>query len=201
MFLAVLYILLHRYTYQNTLNIVLKKIINLEQNFSDFVKNIHEDTKNTISNQLLEILSSSKNSSSLRIVFTYSNLTENALTVVDSIPEFDLNFEVNLSSNVLNLEFNTNLFEISTAKSLLSHYFFILKQISESKKYKLLDFEMVTPEESKLLEKFSQKGITFNNDAFLAMFDTKNQQTKIYILDNNLMQVPIGNIRGSIYIW
>ncbi len=201
-FLSAIYILLYKYTYQDTLNIILKKHINLDESFSDFVKAIHKDTKNTIANRISENVTLNEDGSPLNILFTYQNLSEDTLTVDNSSLEFDLSFEVISSSNVLNLKFNVNLFKSQAVKSLLSHYFFILKQIIKSSDLKLSDFEMLTPEESRLLKKFNnKKGISFDNDVSLVMFNSDDMELQAHILDDNLKPVPIGNIRKCLYFW
>lgn len=200
-FLACLYVLLYKYTYQNNLKINLKKSIDLDKHFSDFVKSVHETTQNTISNQLHEFLTFDRDSFSLSVLFTYKSLSDNALTALESASEFDLNFEVLPSSEVLNLEFNTNLFKPDFAKSLLSHYFFVLKQILKDENCKLSNIQMMTSEEHRLLEKFNKKGISLNDDAFLSLLANDNQSPCVYILDDNLKHVPIGNIRFNIYFW
>lgn len=90
----------------------------------------------------------------------------------------DLNFKVNSSITKLTLEFNENLFKESTAKSILSHYLFILKQALKNKDLAIKEFEIITPEENKLLEKF----------------ETENK----FILDKNMKRIPIGT-SGLIY--
>lgn len=200
-FLSAIYILLYKYAYQGTLNIILKRDINLDESFSDFVKGIHKDTKNTIANRISENVTLDKEGSPINILFTYQNLAEDTLAAYNSSLEFDLSFEVVSSSNILNLKFNENLFKLQTAKSLLSHYFFLLKQIIKSQGLKLSDFEMLTPEETRLLKKFNnKKGINLDNDVSLVMFDTDNSDFEVNILDDNLKPVPIGNIRKCLHL-
>ena len=201
-FLSAIYILLYKYSYQDTLNIILKKHINLDGSFSDFVKNIHKDTKNIVANRILENVTLSEKASPIKASFTYQNISEGILTMDNSSSEFDLSFEIISSSNVFNLKFNINLFKPKVAKSLISHYFFLLKQIVKSQDSKLSEFEMLTPEENRLLKKFNSKKTTnFDNDASLTMFDTNNKDFQVHILDDNLRPVPIGNIRKYLYLW
>lgn len=155
---------------------------------------MHQDLKNGIENGIYpyEILEKklglSENYSLFNIMFEFEK-DENCFKS-DEIKIFakekkqesssDLNFKVNSSITKLTLEFNKNLFKESTAKAILSHYFFILKQALKNKDLVVSNFEIVTPEENKLLEKF----------------ETQNNFT--YILDKNMKRVPIGT-SGRIY--
>lgn len=195
MFLAGLYILLYRYTYQNSINIILKKDINPNENFFDFVKSLCESATSSISNQLFERLTLDNNASSFSVLFSYTTLQENSLVTMNDTKESDLHFEVATTLNTLSLEFNENLLSLPTAKSLLSHYLFILKQIPKALNYKISNFEMITPEESRLLDKFNHRSTLINNDTLFSLFDTSVEKPRVYILDENMKYVPIGNFR------
>lgn len=194
-FLSCLYILLYNYTSQNVIDIALKKQINLEQSFSTLVKKVHESTPNTISNELSGNLSLAENSTPIDVMFTYRTISGNLLGSSFNNSKFDLHFEITLGLNSLLLEFNSDIFSKNTAKSLLAHYLFILKQIPQNLDCKLSDFEMVTPEEHKLLEKFDN---TYSMDKFnvdLSLFNTEISENKIYILDKNFKTIPINTFR------
>ena len=193
-FLAGLYIVLYRYTYQNSINIILKKDINPNEKFSNFLISVHESATNTISNKLSENLNLDGNGASFDVMFSYTTLQENSLTSIDNTQKFDLRFDVSTALNTLSLEFNENLLKLSTAKSLLSHYLFILKQISKNLNCRVSDFEMITPEENQLLKKFNNS-ISINNNALFSTFDTSVEKPKVYVLDENMKRVPIGNFR------
>ncbi|MCI8621242.1 MAG: hypothetical protein HFJ50_05880 [Clostridia bacterium] len=97
------------------------------------------------------------------------------------LPSSELCFSASSSLHTLRLEFNGNSLSIASANSLLTHYLFILRQCFQNENFKISDFEIITPEEAKLLEKF-------NN----------GKDVKTRILDKNLNPVPIGCI-GDVY--
>ena len=157
-------------------NLVLNKNIEPNLKFIDFVKSVDEDITSGFSNQPypFEILQKNLNLSSvnplLDIMFTYQDTQNNDFTnntiakILNKNGEnskFNLYFKISPTQNRLILEFNLNLFRLSTAKSLLSHYLFILKQVMLNFETKLCDFEMVTPEETRLLEKFNNTPCSF----------------------------------------
>lgn len=180
----------------NAVNAILKTNINQNQTFFDFVQNIHESTSNTIANEIYDTLTLENNGSSLFISLTYSKLKEELYSVSNS-HKSDLHFEVVSSLCKFNLEFNVNLLSSSFAKSILSHYLFLLKQVIKNPNIKISDFEMVMPEEHKLLEKFN-KSVNFDAKYFSG-FDIKDEKPCFYIFDDNMKQVPIFSTRRYFY--
>lgn len=174
--------------------LALNEHIDEKSSFKDFVTLAHKDLKNGMENGIYpyEILEKklglSEKDSLFDIMFEFEK-EENSFES-DAVKIFvkektqenssDLNFKVNSSITKLTLEFNKTLFKESTAKSILAHYLFILKQALKNKDLSVSNFEIITPEENKLLEKF----------------EAENKFT--YILDKNMKRVPIGT-SGRIY--
>ncbi len=186
--------------------------------FANFAKEIHQSLKDSISHgvypyEVLEKkLGLDKSASLTHIMFEFEKAEANIFDIDDNkIKIFtkmadraynsNLCFKTNSSLSELCLEFNTNLFKISTAKSILSHYLFILKQAIQNPKLKISDFEMMTPEEIRLIEKFENSDVSLNDEKILDIFDTKSQNIKIHILDQNMKPIPIGTARKSLYFW
>lgn len=191
-FLACLYILLYRYLYSSKIkiksffskesssfdDITLTENIDCNMSFNDFLILIDKEAKTSSSVSNLE--------ESLDAYFSYQTQNEieldNAKLWFKVLPEF----------NTLNLKF-TSSFETNFAKSLLAHYLFILKQVYNGQNPKISDISMITPEETHLLEKFNGQNTNFDDKTALFVFDPKT--IKVHILDENMLQVPIGNTR------
>lgn len=209
-FLSALYVLLYKYTLQDHIivgspfagrsfpdvqnlvgmfvnNIVLGKSIDDNLTFEEFLKTVHADVLEAISNQpypyevLQKNLNLGSNNSLLDVMFTYQNIETKlpeinnskakVLTAETQTSKFNLWFEILPDSKIFNLEFNTDLFKLDTAKSILEHYIFILEQILNNSSLKINDFEMVTPLENKLLEKFNTNDIPVNDDTIIDIFE------------------------------
>lgn len=213
-FLSALYVLLYKYTSQENIvigspfagrsfseiqnlvgmfvnNIVLNKTIeNVE--FTDFLKSVHIDVLDAISNQpypyelLQKDLNLGANSSLLDVMFTFQNIDlerpeidgikANILTANTHTSKFNLWFEIVPETKTFNLEFNTDLFKMNTAKSILEHYIFILEQIVNNQNLKLNDFNMITPEEDKLLNKFNDTSMPINDDTVASLIESVVRQ-------------------------
>lgn len=216
-FLAGLYILLYKYTAQNYIvigspfagrsfkevqdiigmfvnNIVFNKHIDENLNFSDFVKSVHADVIDSISNQpypyelLQKNLNLGSNNSLLDVMFTYQNInterpqingiSSKFLTPNTKTSKFNLWFEIIPSLGVFNLEFNTDLFKFETAESILKHYLFILKQLIKNEDIKPKDVSMITDEEDKLLEKFNDTYMEISDDTtIVSIFEGQVKKT------------------------
>lgn len=210
--LACLYILLYKYTSQTEIilgspfagrsfteiqdlvgmfvnNIVLNKHINTDLNFVEFVKSVHEDVTNAISNQpypyelLQKKLNLGTNNSLLDVMFTYQNIETNIfenkenqakiLNANTNTSKFNLWFEILPDTATFNLEFNTDLFKEETAKSILKHYMFILIQAIQNSNNKIFDFEIISPEEEKKLAKFNDTYMPINDDTIVDIFENQ----------------------------
>ena len=171
-------------------NIVLNKNIDPNISFSDFIKDVHSDVLNAISNQpypyelLQNALNLGSNNSLLDVMFTYQNthiippkingVSSSILTANTNTAKFNLWFEIQPDTNTFNLEFNTDLFKKDTAKSILEHYVFLLSQITiDNQDLKLNDFDMITKEEYKLLEEFNDTDMPINNDTIIDIFENQ----------------------------
>lgn len=215
-FLAGLYVLLYKYTYQTDIiigspfagrsfseiqtlvgmfvnNIVLNEHINPNLKFNDFIKCVHDNVTHAISNQpypyelLQKNLNLGSNNSLLDVMFTYQNIdTEpfkinekplGIFTANNNTSKFNLWFEIVPQSNSFNLEFNTDLFKLDTAKSILNHYIFILEQIANNPNCKLDDFEMITKEEESILDKFNDTFMPVNDDTVISIFEKQTLKT------------------------
>lgn len=195
-FLACLYILLYKYLYKSKVriksffseetsdfaDISLTENINTDMSFNDFLLLIDKDAKSSASVSISE--------EELDACFSYQTQkdvdTDNAKLYFKVLPEF----------NTLNLKFDKNL-ETDFAKSLLAHYLFILKQVYNGQNPKISEINMITPEETHLLEKFNNQNSKFDDKTALFVFDPKT--IRVHILDKNMNQVPIGNTRKCIY--
>ncbi len=91
--------------------------------------------------------------------------------------KFNLWFEIVPASKTFNLEFNTDLFKTNTAKSILEHYIFILKQIENNQNLKLNDFNMITPKEAELLAKFNDTVMPINDDTVANLIESVVRQS------------------------
>ena len=213
-FLATLYILLYKYTSKINLiiktpfsetifedfrdnisnfsnDIVLRQNINPNMNYIDFVKSLNKDIISTISNKLSSYDNEKKEDGLLfDAIFSYQD-SEAKVSNIENINKSNLLFNIDLELHTLNLEFNKNVFEVDYAKSILAHYFFLLKQICNNVECKINELEFITPEENRLLEKFNFNNIKDNLD-ISSIFDTNFKDTKIYILDKNMKKVSIG---------
>lgn len=197
-------------------NIFLNEHINPNLSFNSFVKSLNRNLVDTISNNpysytsLQKDLSLNENNPLFDIMFDFEKIEPTTFNINDEDIEIfvktfkenfnsNLYFKINPSFGFLNLEFNKNLFNTSTAKSILSHYLFILKQVIKNQELKISDFEMITPEENRLLEKFYSKYTFKNNEKFFSTFNNEFENMKFYILDKNMKRTPIGISRKLIY--
>ena len=216
-FLAALYLLLYKYTSQENIilgspfagrsfkevqdivgmfvnNIVLNKHIDENLNFSEFVKSVHNDVIDCISNQpypyelLQKELNLGANNSLLDVMFTYQNINSKRpeingkpgrfLVPNTKTAKFNLWFEVIPSLGVFNLEFNTGLFKFKTAEGILKHYLFILKQLINNDNITIKDLSAITNEEEKLLEKFNDTYMEISDDTtIVSLFEEQVNKT------------------------
>ena len=225
-FLSALYILLYKYTGQNDIvigspfagrsfkevqnlvgmfvnNMVFNKHINPDLSFAEFLKNIHSDVLDGISNQpypyeiLQKKLTKDANTSLLDVMFTYQNIGATIPTIGGNkakvfIPntktsKFNLWFEIIPETCTFNLEFNTDLFKFETAESILKHYIFVLKQILVDTNCKISDLSIITDEEADLLDKFNDTYMPINDDTIVSIFEDQVQKTpeKIAVICND----------------
>ena len=225
-FLSALYILLYKYTGQNDIvigspfagrsfkevqnlvgmfvnNMVFNKHINPDLSFAEFLKNIHSDVLDGISNQpypyeiLQKKLTKDANTSLLDVMFTYQNIGATIPTIGGNkakifIPntktsKFNLWFEIIPETYTFNLEFNTDLFKFETAESILKHYIFVLKQILVDTNCKISDLSIITDEEADLLDKFNDTYMPINDDTIVSIFEDQVQKTpeKIAVICND----------------
>ncbi len=193
-FLSCLYILLYKYT--SKLDIVINDFLNnitLNININPYLK--FEEFVNSVNEKIKEKIYFHE---SHDMIFTYhDDINEYSSKI--KLNNTKISFEIEYSLNKLNLEFNKNLFEINTAKSILAHYFFILKQACKNQECKINDFEMITPEEDRLLEKYNNKNNELKKESILSIIDSNDKNIKIYILDENMKYKPIGTIRSNLY--
>ena len=196
-------------------DIILSQKINPNLNFIDFVRSVNKDIIDTFSNRLSPFESlkdklSLKENSLFDTLLIYQTSEPKTFNIGDSdirilneessFPKPNLLFEIDFKLHTLNLEFNKNVIKIDTAKSILAHYLYILKQVYNSTSSKINDLDMLTPEENRLLEKFNQKIVKIDNFVPLSIFDTSDKNTKFYILDKDMKNVPIGSL-GEIYVF
>jgi len=178
-------------------NIFLNEHINPNLSFSKFLKILDKDLVDSILNKpypyesLQKDLSLNENNPFFDIMFEFEKIEPNIFDINEEDIEIfiktfrenytsNLRFKINPSLGFLNLEFNKNLFNTSTAKSILSHYLFILKQVIKNQELKISDFEMITPEENRLLEKFYSKYTFKNNEKFFSTFNNEFENMKFY---------------------
>jgi len=170
-------------------NIVLSKNIDTSASFEEFIKSVHQDVQASITNQpypyelLQKELNWGSNNSILDVMFTYQNIQTNypkigenigkVLTANTKTSKFNLWFEIIPKTGVFNLEFNTDLFKTRTAEEILKHYIYIVIQGIQNAKNKISDFEIITKEEEKLLEKFNDTSMPVNNDTIMDIFENQ----------------------------
>lgn len=152
-FLACFYVLLNKYTLKEDIaiersylkkNIVLRKQINQDEEFIEFVKQIHKEIEETLYEKEIVLFSS--------------------------------NLWLKIEPNLLSLEFSTKFFKKSVAKSILAHYLYILKQACKKTTTKISDFDMITPEENRLLEKIKKNQITKDANSILSILKNPFEQ-------------------------
>ncbi len=123
----------------------------------------------------------------LDIVLTYQNNRIENYHLDDTIPEllysnthtskFKIWLEIIPKTYTLNLEYNSSLFRKETIQNFLEHYIFILEQISNNTNALIDDIEIITPKESKLLEKFNMTDGPINNDTIVSIFEEQVRLT------------------------
>lgn len=184
-------------------NIVLNKHIDTSLDFTEFVKSIHTDVIGAISNQpypyelLQKSLNLGANNPLIEVMFTYQNIEREAPKIGENKAEilisntntskFNLWFEIVPETGGFSLEFNTDLFKMETAESILKHYKFILEQITEKAKSKISEFEIITKEEEQLLAKFNDTAMPVNNDTIIDLFENqviKNPKKTAVVCEN-----------------
>ena len=134
-FLACLYILLYKFSYNSNI------IIDSSISFIDFAKSMNADI--LTSNEaftLFDVMLSCKKSS-----------------IIDTPENCNLHFIIDDENDTLSLEFNKDIFTLAYAKSILAHFLFIIKQAFKNSNIKISDFNIITPEECTLLEKFNDE--------------------------------------------
>lgn len=188
--------------------------INANIDFISFAKNINQDIIEAVSNQpypyevLEDKLGLKSDNSLFDIMFTYQKLEPREYDIGEAgikiftkdtvASKSNLEFKIAPQQNTLNLEFNKNIFKLSTAKSMLAHYLYILKQVCKDPKYKISEFSMITPEESRLLEKFETPSDIINDNTVLSIFGADKKKIEVHILDKDMSHVPIGSFRQYI---
>lgn len=192
-------------------NIALNEYIDSNINFIDFAKSINQDILDVTLNgiypfeSLQDKLGLKEQNSLFDIMFTFkkleprkynmSEIDTNIFVRDNHIDISNLEFEISPSQNILNLGYNKTLFKLNTAKSILAHYLYILKQICKDYKCKISEFSMITPEESRLLEKFKIPSQIINDNDVLSIFGSDNKKIKVHILDKDMRHMPIGSFR------
>lgn len=89
---------------------------------------------------------------------------------------FSSNLWLRITPNLLDLEFSTKFFKSSVSKSILAHYLYILKQACKNQLIKISNFDMITPEENRLLEKINKKQIIKDADKILSILKNPFKQ-------------------------
>lgn len=186
-------------------NMVLNNSINGNSTVHDFMMEIHKDVILSIENQpypyelLQKNLNLGSNNPLLDVMFTYQNISKTKISI-DGIAgkpltsntktsKFNLWFEVIPMTYTFNLEYNTDLFKIETAESLLKHYIFILNEIINNQDCKIDDLSIITDEESSLLEKFNNTYMEISDDeTIVSLFENQVRKTpeKIAVICNNV---------------
>ncbi len=184
-------------------NIVFNKHIDSDLSFAEFLKSIHSDILGGISNQpypyevLQKNLIQDAATSLLDVMFTYQNINakvpeidgKKAKVLIPNTKtsKFNLWFEIIPETCTFNLEFNTDLFKFETAKGILEHYIFILKQVLSDTNCKIDDLPIITDEEAKLLDKFNDTYMPINDDTIVSIFEEQVKKTpqKIAVICND----------------
>ena len=169
-------------------NIVVKGKIKSEATFQEFLNEIKEQVLDDLSNQpypfdslvkKLGVTGDNSRNPLFDIMFTYQNKEENIIKlhekevqiieINNNIAKFNLSLEIKPKTHSINIEYNTDLFKEITIKSIFEHYMYILEQIMNNINIKINDVDMITENESKILDRFNNTEGEINNDttAFL----------------------------------
>ena len=166
--------------------------INKEEGFAYFIKAVESTIQNAIFNSpysydyLQDKLHLNEKYSSLDVMFSYQDLdvklpnSQKLLSKDTRFHDSNLCFKIDINNNSLVLEFNSDVIKPHFAQSLISHYLFILKQALKNQKCRISDFDIITQEEIRVLEKLDNKTIKEENEASLSILIADK---KFYRLD------------------
>ncbi len=154
-------------------NMIIKSIINSDDTFQDFLANMNEQILNDLSNQpypfdiLVKKLGISYYNSRnplFDIMFVYQNEENNTiqignnecqlLEIPNKFAKFNLSFEVKPKTNMINIEYCTDLFDKKTIDRFFEHYINILQTIIVNNNIKIKDISIISETEK-------NKGTTF----------------------------------------
>ena len=82
------------------------------------------------------------------------------------------------------LRYNTELFRLETANSILEHYLFVLNSVLNDEKQIISNIPIMTGAELSLLEKFNSTDDAINEDTFISIFENevKNNPDNIALI-------------------
>lgn len=227
-FISALFVLLYKYTGQNSITIGSPTTGRIDSKLSDiigmFVNNIvvngnidsnksFKDFVNVIKSQVFDDLNHQDypydllvkklgNANSLfDVMFTYQNTKKNELIINDKqakiltsnskISKFNLSVEINPSTHIINLEYNTNLFKKATICRLYKHYITLLNQIISTEDIIIKDIKILSqqdedlifnyfnnttldyPSKNNLVELFDDIATKYKNNIAIVQNDTK----------------------------
>lgn len=168
--------------------------INKNESFDSFIKTVESNIQDAIFNSpfsydyLQDKIDLTEACNLFNVMFSYQELSlklPNAQKILGKDTNFhnsNLYFKIDVNENSLVLEFNTNAIKPNFAKSLLSHYLFILKQALKTPKCNISDFDIVTQEEARILEKLNNGALKDSDETVLSILSADK---KFYKLDSS----------------
>ena len=174
-------------------NVVLNVSIDGKIKLEDFLNKVKELVLDSLSNQpypydmLVKDLKIPANSSLFDVVFSYQNennnslLTDNAVKTVASkisYAKFNLTIEIEPETYGINFEYNTDLFNEDTIKSIYEHYIFLLETLTNNLSTSLDDINIITKKEDMLLSLYNNTDGEINDDTVVSIFEDVVKQNK-----------------------
>lgn len=168
--------------------------INENETFENFIKAVENNIQNSIFNSpyyydfLNDKINLEESKGLSDIMFLYKDLETNLpnaekfLSKNVNFYNAHLCFKFDVSKNALILEFNNEVIKLHSAQSLISHFFFILKQALNNEKIKISNFDIVTQEETRVLERLNEGSLEENNEMVLSVLSADK---KFYKLDTS----------------
>ena len=186
-------------------NVALNISIDGKIKLEEFLNKVKSLVLDSLSNQpypydmLVKDLKIPANSSLFDVVFSYQNennnksLTGNKIKTIASkisYAKFNLNIEIDPSTYGINFEYNTDLFNEETIKSIFEHYMFLLENLTSNLSTSLDDINIITKKEDMLLSLYNNTDGEINDDTVVSIFENvvkQNENNVAVICDNKTL--------------
>lgn len=166
-------------------NIPIIQEINSEHSFLEFINNVKREVLENLAHQpypydiLLKDLNLNSGTSLFDVMFTYQNeninYTNNNIDILyanTKTSKFNLSIEIIPDKNILNIEYNTDLFSKSTINYLLKNYINVLNNLyihNNDKNIKLKNISILSEEEkNKIIYDFNNNKLEYPKNITLA---------------------------------